>query len=336
MPELQGFAYGARVLALYGGGFALPARRGRADFAHGGVAGALASAPHVPTGDGAVGAPTLAKGEKLLGSGHVFFAVGDGPTFSHAQVVDGKDVRAAEAEDQEHLDGPGADAADGSEPLDELFVGEPLGLVVGRNHAGQRLARQILHRNDFCAGESCFAQNRLAQLQHFFGRGRTAIHTESPDAGKDGGGGFAGDGLVGDGFQEDFVGAFGAVGFDAKFLGFLNQRGKLRVLRRKRIHGQAQVEWRQTFFRRHEGLPELLSTFVRDKLYAETMSESESVELAGRTNLRRIRVLLLVTALERHLAGAYDVPNITPNRGCVLHSRSGKGGPLCQSPKNSR
>src|SRR5229473_2746242 len=87
----------------------------------------------------------------------------------------------------------------------------------------------------------------------------TIFAPESPDAGKDGGGGFAGDGLVGDGFQEDFVGAFGAVGFDAKFLGFLNQRGKLRILRRERIHCQAQVEWRQTFFRRHEGLPELLS-----------------------------------------------------------------------------
>src|SRR5260370_621396 len=119
----------------------LPARRGRADFAHSGVAGALASAPHVPTGDCAVGAPLLAKGEKFLGFGHVLLAVGDGPTFSHAQVVDGKDVRAAEAEDQKHLDGPGADAADGGEPFDELFVGEPLGLVVRRNHAGERLAR---------------------------------------------------------------------------------------------------------------------------------------------------------------------------------------------------
>src|SRR5260370_33961941 len=142
----------------------LPARRGMADFAHSGASVALACSPHVPTGDGAVGAPTLAKGEKLLGFGHVLLAVGDGPTFSHAEVVDGKDVRAAQAEDQEHLDGPGADAADGAEPFDELFVGEPLGLVVGRNHTGERFARQVFHRFDFCAGEPCFAQNRLAQL----------------------------------------------------------------------------------------------------------------------------------------------------------------------------
>src|SRR5260370_15857188 len=63
----------------------LPARRGRADFAHSGVAGALASAPHVPTCDCAVGAPLLAKGEKFLGFGHVLLAVGDGPTFSRSE-----------------------------------------------------------------------------------------------------------------------------------------------------------------------------------------------------------------------------------------------------------
>src|SRR5712692_280638 len=135
MPELQGFAYGARVLALYGGGLGLPARRGRANFAHGGVAGALASAPHVPTGDGAVGAPAFAEGQELLRLGHVLFAVGDGPAFFDAQVVNGEDVEAAEAEDQEHFDGPGADAADGDEAFDELFVGELLGLFEGGDNA---------------------------------------------------------------------------------------------------------------------------------------------------------------------------------------------------------
>src|SRR6266436_4828938 len=47
---------------------------GGADFAHGGVAGALAGAPHVPTGDSAVGPPTLAEGEEFLGLGHVLLA----------------------------------------------------------------------------------------------------------------------------------------------------------------------------------------------------------------------------------------------------------------------
>ncbi len=71
-------------------GFALPADFGGADFAQGRGAGALAGAPHVPTGDGAVRTPALAEGQEFVGRGHVLFAVGDGPTFSHAEVVDGE------------------------------------------------------------------------------------------------------------------------------------------------------------------------------------------------------------------------------------------------------
>src|SRR5882762_6865984 len=59
-------------------------RLGGKDFVCGFVAGAPESAPHVPTGNGAVRAPTLAEGEEFLGLGHVFLAVGDGPAFLDA------------------------------------------------------------------------------------------------------------------------------------------------------------------------------------------------------------------------------------------------------------
>src|SRR6266571_6015417 len=74
----------------------------RADFAEGSVAGALAGAPHIPAGDGAIGAPALAESEEFLGLGNVLFAVGDGPALPDAEVVDGENVGAAEAEDQKH------------------------------------------------------------------------------------------------------------------------------------------------------------------------------------------------------------------------------------------
>ena len=83
------------------------------DFVGGGVAGFFEGAPHIPGGYGAVGAPAFAEGQEFFGTGHVFFAVGDGPAFFYAEVVDGENVRAAEAEDQKHFYGPGADAADG-------------------------------------------------------------------------------------------------------------------------------------------------------------------------------------------------------------------------------
>src|SRR5580693_9945438 len=73
----------------------LAADFGGADLAHGGVAGAVAGAPHVPAGHGAVGAPAFAEGKKLFRFGFVLFAVGDGPAFLYAEVVDGKNVGAA-------------------------------------------------------------------------------------------------------------------------------------------------------------------------------------------------------------------------------------------------
>ena len=59
------------------------------DFVCGGVACSLEGSPHVPTGDGAVGAPAFSEGEEFFGTGFVFFAISDGPTFLDAEVVDG-------------------------------------------------------------------------------------------------------------------------------------------------------------------------------------------------------------------------------------------------------
>src|SRR5712664_1272295 len=77
--QMLAFGLGEFPVANFGG----------ADFAHGGVAGALAGAPHVPAGHGAVGAPAFTEGEEFLGFGHVLLAVGDGPAFLDAEVVNG-------------------------------------------------------------------------------------------------------------------------------------------------------------------------------------------------------------------------------------------------------
>ena len=196
------------VGALGGGAFrlgAFAADSGGADCVGDFVAGAFEGAPHVPAGDGAVGAPAFAEGQEFLGLGHMFFSVGDGPAFFDAEVVDGEDVRAAEAEDQKHFDGPGADAANGYEAFDEFLIGEFLGFFERRDDAFDGLLGQILHGKNFCAGESGLAQGGLAKLQHFLGRGCAAGGAEAFDTAEDGGGGFAGDGLVGDGFEEDLV-----------------------------------------------------------------------------------------------------------------------------------
>src|SRR5271157_2351786 len=80
------------------------------DFA-GVFAGDFDGPPHVPAGYRAPGAPALAEPGELLGLGDAALAIREREAFLHAVVVDGEHVRASEAENQEHFDGPGADAA---------------------------------------------------------------------------------------------------------------------------------------------------------------------------------------------------------------------------------
>src|SRR2546422_8777793 len=183
----------------------------------------------------------------------MLLAGSDGPAFFDAEVVDGENVGAAKAENQEHFDGPGADAADRDEAFDEFFVGEFFGLFESGDDAIEGFFREVLHGEDFCAGEAGFAKYRFAEFEHFLWRGSAAGGAEGFDAAVNRGGSFAGNGLIGDGFEEHFVRAFGAATVDAKLLAFPDQRSECWVLRRQRVHGGAQIKWRKFIFR---GQPE--------------------------------------------------------------------------------
>jgi hypothetical protein len=128
-----------------------------ADFVGDFVAGAFEGAPHVPTGDGAVGTPAFAEFAEFFGRGHVFLAVSYRPALLYAEVVDGKHVGSTQAKNQKHFDGPGADAADGDETLDEFIVGEQESLLVRGDDTFDGFLCEILHGRDFCAREAGFA-----------------------------------------------------------------------------------------------------------------------------------------------------------------------------------
>ena len=94
--------------------------------------GEVAGAPEVPARDRAPGMPAFGAALHDVGLGEVHggdfvggfeFAEGESEAFADAVVIDGKDVGAAETGDEEHLDGPAADAADLREVLDDSFVG---------------------------------------------------------------------------------------------------------------------------------------------------------------------------------------------------------------------
>ena len=223
-----------------------------ADFAHGGVAAALTGAPHVPRGDGAVGTPAFAEGQEFLGRGHLLFAVSDGPALSDAEVVDGENVGSAQAEDQKHFDGPGADAADRDEALDEFFVGVLFGLFEGGDDPFDGFPGEIFHGEDFCAGEAGFAEDGFAELEHLFrGRG-AAVVAEGFDAAENGSRGFPGNELVGDGLEEDFVGRIELVGMQLKWNRVGDELGQFGVDGGKVASGFREIERERHDGRRYQ------------------------------------------------------------------------------------
>jgi hypothetical protein len=156
--------------------------------------------------------------------------------------VDGEDVGAAEIEDEEHFDGPSADAADGDEALDEFVVGELFGLFARGDDAGECFGGEVFHGEEFGVGKAGFAESVWFELQHFFGSGRAAVVAECFDAAEDGGGGFAGDGLVCDGFHEGFVGGLGEVEIFLELFGGEDEFGKFFVLGGEVGHCEGEVE----------------------------------------------------------------------------------------------
>jgi len=156
--------------------------------------------------------------------------------------MDGEDVGAAEIEDEKHLDGPGADAADGDEAFDEFVVGEFFGSLARGDDGGDCFGGEIFHGENFGVGEAGFAKCGSFQLQHFFRSRRATIVAEGFDTAEDSGGGFAGDGLVGDGFHEGFVGGLGEVEIFLELFCGEDELGEFFVFGGEVGHGDGEVE----------------------------------------------------------------------------------------------
>jgi len=204
----------------------------------------VAGAPHIPGGDGAVGTPAFAECQEFLWFGLMFFAVGDGPAFLHAEVVDGENIGAAEAEHQEHFHGPGADAADGGQALDEFLIGEFLRVIKRGDYAFDCFFCEIFHCDCFCAGEAGLAERLFAELEYFLGGRRTAGGAESFYAAENGGGSFTGDGLISDGFEESFVGTLEMVGVHLEGLRFSDEEFQFFVALGERFHRIREIKAR--------------------------------------------------------------------------------------------
>ena len=146
------------------------------------------------------------------------FAEGEGEAFADAVVVDGEDVGAAEAEDEEHLDGPAADAADLGEVFDDGFVGHAADVGEGGDGAVDGFGGEVAEGEHLVFGEAGGAELLVGAVEEVLRGGMgCGAWAEGHDGGEafeqaavDGGGGFAVELLIDDGFDEGFEGGLGA------------------------------------------------------------------------------------------------------------------------------
>src|SRR5207253_4934823 len=99
--------------------------------------------------------------------------------------------------DEEHLDGPGSDAADGGEPLENFGFGQPSDFSRVRDHAIDSFGSDVFDGGDFGAGQAGAAQFFVGGGQNVFRVGKLLAGVQSLEAAKNGFGGGAAQLLVG-------------------------------------------------------------------------------------------------------------------------------------------
>ena len=168
--------------------------------------------------------------------GGLELAEGEGEAFADAVVGDGEDVGAAEAEDEEHLDGPAADAADLGEVLDDVLVGHAADAGESGDGTVDGLGGEVAEGEGLVVREAGGAELLVGCVEEvlcgevlgltggsaFGGDGIEAFE----EAAVDGGGGFAVKLLINDAFDESFEGRLGAGDAQGEGAGALDEPGE--------------------------------------------------------------------------------------------------------------
>jgi len=136
---------------------------------------------------------------------------GEGEAFADAVVAGGEDVGAAEAEDQEHLDGPLSDSADLCEVVDDDVVGHLPNTGEGGDSAVEGFGGEVAEGEGLVGGEAGGAEFGGRDVEDLLWsgvdggeRGHGLEARDEPSV--DGGGSFAVELLIDDGFGERFKG----------------------------------------------------------------------------------------------------------------------------------
>src|ERR1700761_88816 len=185
------------------------------DFAGGEIAGA----PHVPAPDRAPWSPFFPAPLHLLALREevgchplswLEAEKGEREALANAVVVDRQDVRAAEAEDEKHLDGPAADAAHLGKVLDDVLVRHLLDHGECGNGSVEGFGGEIAEGEHLVFREASRAELFVGAIEQMLRRGVDAETAERLEAGEetsvDGRGGLAVKLLIDDGLGQGLEG----------------------------------------------------------------------------------------------------------------------------------
>jgi len=123
----------------------------------------IAGSPEVPACYRTPGLPFLCAAVHDVGLGEIHggdfvggfeLAEGEGEAFADAVVVDGEDVGTAEAEDEEHFDGPAAYATNCGEMLDDGFVGHTTDASEGGDGSVEGFGGEVAEGEGLVVGEA--------------------------------------------------------------------------------------------------------------------------------------------------------------------------------------
>ncbi len=211
--------------------------------------GEVACAPEIPTGDGAVRGPFFGAALHDSGFGEIgsFNCAGFGEAeesereaFADAVIGDGKNVGAAETEDEEHLDGQATNAANGGESSDDFSVGHFLESGILLHGAVEDALGEIFHGAGFVGGDTAAAQEFVGCGEEGFGGWVAAV--EIAETAVDGSSGFAVELLIEDGFEEGFKNCHTGVDLHGEGAGAFDEAGEFGVGIGEVLNGYIRIE----------------------------------------------------------------------------------------------
>ena len=165
---------------------------------------------------------------------------GEGESFADAVVGYRQHVGAAEAEDEEHVDGPGADAADLGEAFDDFFIGHAANLNEGGDGSVEGFGGEVAEGFGFGGGEAGGTEEVVWRLKQMFGRG-VKFAEGSEQAFEDGGGSFAVEMLVDDGFEKRIEGGVLAFEFQGEGAAALDELAEFGIGRGEGTDGKSGI-----------------------------------------------------------------------------------------------